>query len=594
VLSAGGDAESGFKMSRWIYFTGMVVLGLLLIACGLIIPAHIRAVDATVLRAAGSRTPSLTELAAQFLKETQPGPANLLLQVAKQEGLTDRNQATEASAELASRQPLLRFWGGPEPRLQAFADLPKPSAPNEPFTDFVVRTENRTRALSILQGSPAPGVKELLRCRNLTNTVLFPPSRTSSGQAFDTAIAVSSLLLVEDRLNPAFSNQLVTLAFRVNRGENPHRLEQALLDIMSLGQRLNWGQLAVLMQRVGDLETVRHFAGLLRKTEADLPSLYSAALVCGDAGLVTRYAMQFGDTGTRDLRAAMHYGVGGVRELLVRDQRLVHSRAENLLANAPFSYAPLLVLNAPVGAIIVKWLLYLVGGYLLAGAAHQYLLIRSRRFEMFSATDPLGSGRRSHARGQDLDLPPVRGMHVARQTLFALGFLLVVLLLSEPFLASESQKVDFPFRLRLPSVGAAAPVGPLAANASIMNHLSLLAMLLFFVLQALIYIACLFKLAEIRRQKIGPRMKLKLLENEDHLFDAGLYLGFVGTIISLILVSMGVIKPSLMAAYSSTSFGIIFVSIFKIFHLRPVRRHLLLEAEANPEPAIARSATPTP
>jgi hypothetical protein len=45
-------------------------------------------------------------------------------------------------------------------------------------------------------------------------------------------------------------------------------------------------------------------------------------------------------------------------------------------------------------------------------------------------------------------------------------------------------------------------------------------------------------------------------------------------------VSLGVIKPSLMAAYSSTSFGIIFVSIFKIFHLRPLRRRLLLETEA--------------
>ena len=66
-----------------------------------------------------------------------------------------------------------------------------------------------------------------------------------------------------------------------------------------------------------------------------------------------------------------------------------------------------------------------------------------------------------------------------------------------------------------------------------------------------------------------PRIKLKLLENEDHLFDAGLYLGFAGTIVSLILVSLGVIQPSLMAAYSSTSFGIIFVSIFKIFNLRP-------------------------
>ncbi|MGI8966546.1 MAG: hypothetical protein ACR2H1_10730, partial [Limisphaerales bacterium] len=95
-----------------------------------------------------------------------------------------------------------------------------------------------------------------------------------------------------------------------------------------------------------------------------------------------------------------------------------------------------------------------------------------------------------------------------------------------------------------------------------------------------IYTACLIKLAEIRRQEFPSRVKLKLLDNEEHLFDAGLYLGFAGTIISLIMVSMGVIKPSLMAAYSSTSFGIIFVSIFKIFHLRPLRRKLILETEA--------------
>ncbi len=88
------------------------------------------------------------------------------------------------------------------------------------------------------------------------------------------------------------------------------------------------------------------------------------------------------------------------------------------------------------------------------------------------------------------------------------------------------------------------------------------------------------------------RIKLKLLENEDHLFDAGLYLGFAGTIVSLILVSLGVIQPSLMAAYSSTSFGIIFVSIFKIFNLRPVRRTLLLEAEAAPAQPLAPAIAP--
>jgi hypothetical protein len=191
----------------------------------------------------------------------------------------------------------------------------------------------------------------------------------------------------------------------------------------------------------------------------------------------------------------------------------------------------------------------------------------------------------------------VRGFHLAREMLFALGFLLVVLLLSEPFLAQESQRVEFPFRLRLPMVGSVVPAGTRGVNQAIMN-LSLLTLMLFFVLQALLYMASLVKLAEIRRQNLPSRIKLRLLENEDHLFDAGLYLGFAGTIISLILVSLGVIQPSLMAAYSSTSFGIIFVSVFKIFHLRPERRKLLLEAEAAPAepvaPAIApRLATPS-
>ena len=42
-----------------------------------------------------------------------------------------------------------------------------------------------------------------------------------------------------------------------------------------------------------------------------------------------------------------------------------------------------------------------------------------------------------------------------------------------------------------------------------------------------------------------------------------------------------------MAAYSATSFGILFVVLFKVVHLRPARRKLLLEAEtAGPvEPA---------
>ena len=116
------------------------------------------------------------------------------------------------------------------------------------------------------------------------------------------------------------------------------------------------------------------------------------------------------------------------------------------------------------------------------------------------------------------------------------------------------------------------------------NPINIATLAVFFVIQGLLYIASRAKLAEISRQNVPARLKLRLLDNEDHLFDAGLYLGFVGTIISLILVSMGVIKFSLMAAYSSTSFGIIFVSIFKIFHLRGARR-LLVD---SPPPAVLR------
>jgi hypothetical protein len=49
-----------------------------------------------------------------------------------------------------------------------------------------------------------------------------------------------------------------------------------------------------------------------------------------------------------------------------------------------------------------------------------------------------------------------------------------------------------------------------------------------------------------------------------------------------------------MAAYSSTSFGIIFVCVFKIFNLRPARRRLVLESEAEAAAPSVPAHTPTP
>jgi hypothetical protein len=271
--------------------------------------------------------------------------------------------------------------------------------------------------------------------------------------------------------------------------------------------------------------------------------------------------MNFGQTGLGDLGGSLRYRQGGVNELLRRNQRLSISRFETQIAVDSS-------LRAPGFALTLKWLCFLTAGFFLALALH------FARPTVSALEKPL----------------QVRGFHYAREILFGLGFLLVVLLLTEPFLSQESQRVDFPLRLRLPIAGKAVPAGGSSPKALFnMNPNSLLTLLLFFVLQGLIYVACIVKLAEIRRQNIPPRIKLRLLENEEHLFDAGLYLGFCGTIISLILVSLNVIQPSLMAAYGSTSFGIIFVSIFKIFHLRPTRRKILLEAEAGQPDRYASS-----
>ena len=60
-------------------------------------------------------------------------------------------------------------------------------------------------------------------------------------------------------------------------------------------------------------------------------------------------------------------------------------------------------------------------------------------------------------------------------------------------------------------------------------------------------------------------MKLRLLENEENLFDTGLFVSLGGTVISLILLNVWQLKEaSLVAAYASTLFGILFVAVLKI------------------------------
>lgn len=118
-----------------------------------------------------------------------------------------------------------------------------------------------------------------------------------------------------------------------------------------------------------------------------------------------------------------------------------------------------------------------------------------------------------------------------------------------------------------------------------MQNSTILSIAVFALLQLLVYVVCLKKLRDIERQDIAPTLKLRLTENEENLFDMGLYVGIGGTATALVLQVLGVIDPDLLAAYSSNLFGITCVAMVKIKHVRPYKQKLLMQLD--PEGAAA-------
>jgi hypothetical protein len=112
-----------------------------------------------------------------------------------------------------------------------------------------------------------------------------------------------------------------------------------------------------------------------------------------------------------------------------------------------------------------------------------------------------------------------------------------------------------------------------------MDISTLLTIGFFAALQIGMYLFCLSKIREIEHQSLSALLKLRLMENEENLFDGGLYIGIAGTATALVLQVLGVIQPNLLAAYSSNLFGICCVALIKIRHVRPYKRRLILDGQ---------------
>ena len=154
----------------------------------------------------------------------------------------------------------------------------------------------------------------------------------------------------------------------------------------------------------------------------------------------------------------------------------------------------------------------------------------------------------------------------------------VVIVTTEPFLLQAAPPSEYRVRLVIPVLANLASPAPAPSNpASVtMDKSTIISIGVFALLQVVTYLTCLWKISEIDRQDMPPPLKLRLMENEENLFDSGLYVGMIGTATALVLQVLGIIEPNLLAAYSSNLFGIVCVALVKIRHVRGYKRRLIL------------------
>jgi hypothetical protein len=533
---------------------------MLLAALGLIMPAHLRALDPYVIRAHGAAGKSLVETAAETARHN-PAVGKLLLGAAESLKVSGTDavveQLREASVDRTRKRTILERLEEQESGRIQVAETPVLTA--------LRKTANRTLLLNSLQSIEA---RQVLRTRERTNWTIFASTRSAAGAPLDVAVLTTAFLMEQRAFAPA--SRLRDEVLLMTADSKAVGLEQFYLSIFALAKRFSSEQIIALTENLPTSAALHIVTRSMQEKADATPLLYSATVVTKNGAALASYLDRFRLEAEKDLGFALGTGVNGLQFVLENQQPVYRCKAYDAVARQQwlgFISRPLLAFgtNMPRLALLLKFVLIGAGAFVVA---------YSMKFLPAET-----------AAGSFVFFPR---FSLARRAAFACVFLLLAILLGEPYLAQGEQKsgsVSFHF----PILGAAnpAPEIPKAKTTTPMiDQHTLLAIVTFLVLQVIIYTLCLVKLAEIRKQPVPGEMKLKLLDNEDLLFDAGLYCGLFGTAASLMLLTLGAIKPSLVSAYSSTLFGILFVAVLKIGHVRPLKRRLLLEIANKPAAMI--------
>ncbi len=525
------------------------------------LPVNLLALPTALLREAGRGTPSVVDIGDDLLAREKPGPAALVQAAAQVVEAPGAVALAERLAREATRQPELVPWGGWDPFLEPLVDqadaVGRPDS--TPVLAFFVTREARGALAGFLANSRSAGVRAMLELRRIDRAQQFVPATRPGGQALDATILLAALLYQGEHLSDSLQREVRDLAENAALADDLTEIEPFFLDLLSLGKRLNWIQLTELLRLVESTQTVGEFAHLSRVAADDLASVYAAAMAAEAADPVATYLIRYGRQGLADLRLALANGQGAVRQLVGRQVPVSREAGPTLSAVAAF------------GLLHPHWLL---GAKYLGMLAGAFLLFR-------------GLDRGFAARTAGGALP-----HLSSGVLAVLTAG-VIIVATEPFLLQAAPPSEFQFKIALPVLADITDTtsAELTKPTTTMDSSTLLTIGLFAALQVAMYLICLLKIGEINRREVPPLVKLKLMENEENLFDGGLYVGIGGTATALVFQVLGLIEPNLLAAYSSNLFGITCVALVKIRHVRPYKCRLILEGQ-EALMALAQKETP--
>ena len=550
-----------FEFLLWLALAG----ALCLVGAG--IPVHFRAVAPAVISEAGRDTESLETLSAYYINLGQVGPGSMLW------AADDRLPVSEADRDrlldLLEENPQYRLSGGPAPYFEEFLrmsnEVPRKADPRK-VIELLIPGKNREHLLRYLRHSSNAAVAAIIDTRAITGTTRFMPVATSAGQPLDAVILMTALLAQGNYLAPQFLQELLPLVSRATVGERPaiSQLERLYFGFLALGKRFDWRQLTELTRRCHDFYTLERLGTILRGRPDSQPMLFASVLLAEDAAGITRYLQEHEEAGWEALEYAVRHGRGAVQALLLKDKPLYQPSALVRLI------APLLerVQQAPLlsftnrhmqAALNLKFLAFLAAGYAMT-LSFRILVESVRRNQLLSRMQPV----------------IILGNIIA-----ALIFTTVLWVFLEPTLMEFEDRPNALLRLDFELVSNIDSLKSQNLVPAMLDQVTIIILLLFFLIQLMVYVFALIKVIEIKKQERRAALKIRLLENEENLFDLGLYVGLSGTVIALILLTLNIVQASLIAAYASTLFGIIFVAILKVCHVRPFRRSLILKAEAD-------------